>query len=98
MPAREDIMTKILLVEDDEHIRLMLTMVFENNFTVLEADDYYSAVKLFDEQKPDLVITDLSMSPLTGLDLVRKIRETDSKVPIIAWSGAVQQSKQEEIL
>ena len=46
-----------------------------------------SALKLYREHKPDLIISDIIIPGLNGIDLIKKIRLTDNKTPIIVMSG-----------
>jgi two-component system, OmpR family, KDP operon response regulator KdpE len=77
---------KILLVDDEPQItRVLRRGLLAQGYDVLTANDGDEALALFKEWPPHLVITDLSMPNLGGLELCRKIRQTSS-VPIIVLS------------
>ncbi|HYE72275.1 MAG TPA: response regulator, partial [Blastocatellia bacterium] len=77
---------KILLVDDEPQItRVLRRGLMAQGYEVLTANDGDEALTLFIQWKPHLVVTDLSMPNLDGLQLCRKIRET-SAVPIIVLS------------
>lgn len=77
-------MQKILVVEDDAHIAALISRTLqENNYEVLVAFDGKMALTLFDQLRPQLVITDLVMPHLGGQDFCRQIRSRKSNVPII---------------
>ncbi len=77
---------KILTVDDETQItRVMRHILTANRYSVRAADDGESAFDVFAEWKPDLVITDLQMPVMGGLELCRRIRAASS-VPIIILS------------
>ncbi len=77
---------KILVVDDEPQILRVLRMSLKaHRFDVRTAADGESAVDLFNDWSPDLIITDLSMPLMSGLELCREIRKT-SQTPIIVLS------------
>ena len=77
---------KILVVDDEAQIvRVLRRSLTSHAYDVRTAADGQAALELFHDWHPDLVITDLSMPEMTGLDLCRAIRKT-SEVPIIVLS------------
>lgn len=76
-------MTKILVVEDEESFREALEfMLRKEGYEVLLADDGEVAVELFERKGADLILLDLMLPGLSGVDVCRRIR-TSSQVPII---------------
>lgn len=75
---------KILVVEDEEAIRknyiIFLKMFFKE---VYEADDGEKAYNLYKSEKPDIMIVDINIPKLNGLELIKKIREKDFTTKII---------------
>jgi len=79
-----------LVVEDFEDSRFMLRRLLEiAGYSVLEASDGEHAVKLAVQERPALILMDLSLPKLDGLAATRKIRqyETIARVPIVAVSA-----------
>ena len=75
--------SKILVVDDDPAIAEMLTMVMEREgFDTVVVDDGLEAVKAAERENPDLILLDLMLPGLGGVDVCRTVRET-SAVPII---------------
>ena len=76
-----------ILVVDDEHqiTRTLRTSLSMHGYEVLVANDGEAGLEAFKTSKPDLVITDLSMPKMTGIELCEHIRER-SQVPIIVLS------------
>ncbi len=78
---------RILVVDDEPQlIRVLRTGLKSRGYDVLAAEDGQSGFKLFQEWKPDLVITDLAMPNMDGLELCRRLRAI-SQVPIIILSA-----------
>jgi two-component system chemotaxis response regulator CheY len=79
-------MSKILVVDDNREVCEMLMMVLEaEGHTVMTAESGADATSMFESWNPELVVTDIHMPILNGLELIRRIRlEGRSKnVPII---------------
>ncbi len=77
---------KILLVDDEPQItRVLRRSLMAHRYEVRIANDGETALELFHEFAPDLLITDLSMPEMDGIELCRKIRQI-SAVPIIVLS------------
>lgn len=75
----------VLFVDDDELIlRLMPTLLEAKFQVVLTAKNGKEGVEKFKELKPDLVITDLVMPILNGVEMSKEIRAISKKIPIIA--------------
>ena len=79
---------KILYVEDDEIARENGIEYLENFFeTIYEASDAIIALQLYEKYKPDIIITDIQMPKLNGLEFVKKIRQKDKKTQIIVMTA-----------
>ncbi len=77
---------KILVVDDEPQItRVLRTSLASRGYEVRSANDGESGLDLFAAWQPDLVITDLSMPNMSGIELCRALR-TKSQVPIIVLS------------
>lgn len=79
---------RILLVDDDADILLLLKKWLEGDgFNVVTAESAESALAEMEKARPNLVITDLFMSGMSGLDLLGRIHEDDPLLPVIMLSG-----------
>jgi two-component system KDP operon response regulator KdpE len=77
----------ILIVEDDPHIRKLLVMVLEDdNFTIIECEDGKCAVRLDASTKPDIILLDLSLPDMNGRDVITAMRAW-CHAPLIILSG-----------
>lgn len=91
--AREN-KNKILLVEDDADARMALAILFElEGYEVTTAADGEEAYRRAVADSPDLIVTDINMPKVNGLDLIRLVRadERIAGTPIVAMSAVEKQ-------
>ncbi len=82
----------ILIVEDEQPIRRFLrASLTEHSYRLVEAENGKQAINAATTQPPDLVILDLGLPDMDGLEVTRRLREW-SKVPIIVLSARGQES------
>ncbi|HHH39655.1 MAG TPA: response regulator [Sedimenticola sp.] len=92
-------MKKILLVEDEPGIRVgILAYLQDLGYATCDAADGEQALACFREQCPDLVLCDLRLPGMDGLDLLSRIREQAPETPVIVVSGANRMSDAVEAL
>ena len=74
----------LLYVEDDDKLRAnylsTLSMLFKK---VYEASDYQSALKIYKDSSIDILLVDINLGALSGLQLAKEIRKSDIKTPIV---------------
>lgn len=81
-------MPRILIVDDSDGDRDLAREALESDGTqLLFAETGEQAVGLVERQPPDLVVTDLRMPGMNGLELVRKIGEMDPAIPVVLMTG-----------
>lgn len=82
-------MADILVIEDDVMLQRVLTGLLERaGHTVRLAADGRNGLLEFRERRPDLVIADLQMPQLNGIEVILMVHAADPALPIIAMSGA----------
>jgi CheY-like chemotaxis protein len=94
-------MKKILVVEDNETNMYLITFILRNNgYEVLEATTGEEGVELAIKEKPDLVVMDLQLPGIDGLETTKRIRESeaDGEVPIVALSSHAMTGDKERAL
>jgi DNA-binding response OmpR family regulator len=76
-------MTKILIVDDDAHIRELINLLFrKEGFDLYEASDGMQALKVMEKVKIDLAVIDIMMPNMDGWQLCKELREF-SDIPIL---------------
>lgn len=80
---------RVLVVDDDERVRTLLAWKLEDEgYTVLVAEDGEAALERIRAELPDLVVLDLSLPRVAGLDVLRAVRAGDEgATPVIILSG-----------
>ena len=79
---------RVLVVDDAHYVRELLRAVLASlGHQVVEAEDGFKALELFDSQAFDAVFTDVSMHGMSGWELARLIRERNSEIPLAILSG-----------
>jgi len=84
---------KILIVDDSALSRRTLRRILESSgYEVAEADDGMTALELYFLEKPNLVLLDLVMKGMYGLDVLVKLREMDPQALVVVASADIQSS------
>ena len=84
----------ILLVEDESGIRAQLTDVFESEFNkVIVASNGDEGLKKFKKYSPNIVITDISMPIMDGLDMAMAIKEISKDTPVLVLSALSEKER-----
>ena len=81
-------MSTILLIDDDRSLlRVTEFQLKEAGFVVLSASDGNQGWRIFNTEEIDLVLTDINMPGMDGLELIRKIRKQDEQIPVIIMTA-----------
>lgn len=89
---------KILLVDDSAFMRTIIknTLTDSGYSDFLEAEDGRKAIELYESGKPDLVILDLIMPNMDGVETLKKIRHIDEKAKVLVLTAIGQDQMQKE--
>ena len=77
-------MIKLLLVEDDANLRYIVQSGLEEligGYEIVTACNGKEGLKAWEEQKPDIILSDIDMPEMDGYEMVKRIRETDGNTP-----------------
>jgi diguanylate cyclase (GGDEF)-like protein len=91
IPANETAEATILYTEDDKTTREMVTVIINRNFprvNLIVADNGQEGLELFSEHLPDIILTDIRMPVMNGIQMARKIKAIDDSVRFIILTGA----------
>ena len=79
---------KLLVVDDDPKIRWVLKQgLGDDNFNIIEAEDGQNAIEQFEKSSPELILMDVKMPGMDGLEAMRQIKDRDDGVPIVILSA-----------
>lgn len=84
-------MAAILVVDDDETIRDMLYDLFEENHRCHLAETAEQAISYLETEHYDVILTDISMPGLSGLELLGYVRQSQPDTPVIVITGIQDQ-------
>ena len=80
----------VLVVDDEPGILRLIDLVLSNDgFRVISAENGLEALSLADQRRPDLVILDIKMPEMSGMEVMRRIRER-IRMPVILLTGQTQ--------
>jgi CheY-like chemotaxis protein len=92
---------KILIVEDNpKNMRLIKMVLGNKGYSLLEATDGEEALAIAIEGRPDLIIMDIQLPKMDGLEVTRRLRQTPgfSQVPIIALTASAMEGDRDKII
>ncbi len=78
---------KILVIDDEIGPRESLRILFKDDYEVLQADCGEKGIELVKKEIPDLIILDLKMPGMNGIETLEEIRKIDEEVPVIILTG-----------
>jgi CheY-like chemotaxis protein len=89
-------MKKILVAEDTDSNYLLLSIILRKNYEVLRALNGKEAVEMHRDVKPDLILMEIKMPEMDGLEATRLIRKSDQDIPIVALTANAYDSDREK--
>jgi two-component system chemotaxis response regulator CheY len=96
MSAVKNLKTKVLIVDDSSMSRRIVRGSLESaGHEVTEAADGMAALESYSLEKPDLVLLDMVMAGMYGIEVLQKLREIDGQAKVIVATADVQHSTRE---
>ena len=81
-------MSHVLVIDDDEFFReILLQMLLQDGHKVTLSNDGAKALAMLGRVRPDLILTDILMPHMDGVELIMALSEKGHSVPVIAMSG-----------
>jgi len=90
-------MPRILLVDDDPAWRNLYRMALESKFDLFEATDGYQALSILGAVRPDVIVLDLKMPRMNGMDFLRRLSRLSPRPAVIVCSGAFTEAERPQI-
>ena len=76
-------MNRVIVADDEKYIRWIISETIKENCDVIEAENGRQCLKKFESEEPDLVVLDLRMPGMDGLEVLKAIHEKDPDFPVI---------------
>ena len=86
-------MARMLVVDDDPAWRALYRMAFEDRFEIFEAADGQHGLAVLDSVNPDVILLDLRMARMDGVDFIRRLDHRGAHAPIVVCSGALNEGE-----
>ncbi|HEU5189687.1 MAG TPA: response regulator [Methylomirabilota bacterium] len=86
-------MRTMLIVDDDPAWRSLYAMEFKPRFRIVEAEDGIEALGVLDRSLPDVIVLDLRLPRLNGLDFLRALERRGLRTPVVVCSGLVSDER-----
>jgi len=84
----------LLYVEDDDGLREQFVRILKNKFRhIIEASNGIEALEMYEKYKPDMMLVDINIPKIDGLEVIKTIRVNDEKIPIAILSAYSDQDK-----
>ena len=81
-------MPKIVVIDDDDLFRnYLVAALTEQGYEIIAAADGLEGLQLIESEAPDLVLTDIVMPEVEGVEVILKVKSINPNIPIIAMSG-----------
>jgi CheY-like chemotaxis protein len=90
-------MMKMLVVDDDPAWRALYRMAFDGHFEIFEASDGQQGLEALDAVDPDVIVLDLRMPRMDGLDFVRRLGNRGVRGSIVVCSGALDEGERRQL-
>ncbi|MBN1211834.1 MAG: sigma-54-dependent Fis family transcriptional regulator [candidate division Zixibacteria bacterium] len=81
------IKTKVLVIDDDPKVSWILSEGLASNFEFVSARDGIEGIQMVSTEKPDLILLDIKMPGMTGLEVLEKLNKLDTRPEVIMISG-----------
>jgi DNA-binding response OmpR family regulator len=91
------ISNRILVVDDDQGILDSFEVLLGDRYDLVKAGNGYEALRILETDPPDLVFLDIKMPGLSGIDLLKKLREHQKDMRVVVITAMTQEKTEEEV-
>ncbi|WP_404422766.1 response regulator transcription factor [Nibricoccus sp. IMCC34717] len=91
---------KVLVVDDELHIRKLITLIAKqvDSFEIIEATNGAEAVEMYTQHRPDMVLMDVNMPMMDGIEALRRMNEIDPAALVVMLTSLANRQTVEEAL
>ncbi len=94
-----DLTKQVLLIDDSKLTRNKIASILKNlGFRVIEAEDGPTGLSLIETSQLDLIILDIEMPQMTGIEVLKKLKETGNTIPVIMLTGHADIEKVKQVM
>ena len=86
-------MARLLVIDDDPAWCALYRMAFEDQYELFEASDAQRGLAMLGSARPDVILLDLRMPRMSGLDFIKKLDADGVRIPIVVCSGVVTEGE-----
>lgn len=81
-------MARILVIDDDEQLLLLVRQALQREgYEVLSTADGPQGIEIFKRERPDLVLLDIGLPTMDGIEVLKAIRSTDAQAKVIVFTA-----------
>ncbi len=91
-------MKRILVADDEDILRILITDTLEDDFEIEEAEDGKEALQKIRENEYDLIILDYMMPYLTGLEVLEEVRKDQNNTLVLMLTAKAQDADREQAI
>jgi two-component system response regulator ResD len=90
-------MSKVLVVDDEEFLRTMINDFLSMlDYEVIEAENGVEAFEKTLNENPDIIVSDINMPNMGGIELLKKVKKLEKRIPVILITGVSIEKAREE--
>ena len=91
-------MAKILVIDDEPSVRRLIDILLSRDgYEVVLADNGGKGLELYRREHPDVILLDLRMPQLDGIEVLKEIRSVDLKQPVIVLTGETDPETEQQV-
>ena len=91
-------MKKILVADDEDILRILITDTLEDDFKIEEAEDGKEALQKIRENDYDLIVLDYMMPYLTGIEVLEEVRKDQNQTRVLMLTAKAQDADREQAI
>jgi DNA-binding NtrC family response regulator len=92
----DNLSKRILVVDDDQGILDSFEVLLGDRYDLLKAENGYEALRILEENPPQLMFLDIKMPGLDGMDILKKLQHDQKKVGVVVITANSQEETEEE--